>query len=464
MHGLISLLIFSAALSQPPPCVPSPADTSQATAPLPSADQARALLPASGFSAAEAALLVPRILLYPPRVASQLLFWPARQTYVQIERHHVGARVHRLLYNDAGTAGVLPAASYQSLFGWTVGLRAFHNDLFGNGERLAAKLDYGGVYDETCQIKFRAEEWSRRRLWIEARARFDEEPRLIFQGIGDLASAAPPPWPADPRQAQVESRFEQQRWLALLGFGVTFGDPGKPLRAGLISSLNRRRFRPLEHGDDDDRSITEVYDTSQVAGFNNIVHVWELLGRIEVDRRNLSGLPWAGYRVDGFCGGTLPINDYRYAHYGLEGTTYVDLYATDRVLALHAALEGVAGREEEIPFTELPRLGGDERLRGYPLDRFRDKIAALATIEYRYPIHQVIAAHLFLDFGRVVPRYASLFDDGLSGWRKGYGAGLLLGSPEGQVLQLDAGFSSSGFHFSASTDPLDAFARLGKRL
>ena len=166
MHGLSPLLASIIALNQPSPCSSPPADTTQVEVVECAPNQARNLIAPSGVTAGQAALFLPRLLLYPARLGTQLLFWPARQAYVQIERNHLGAKVHRLLYNDAGTAGILPAASYQSSFGWTVGLRAFHHDLFGGGERISAKVDYGGVFDETYQVKFRAEELGGRRLWI----------------------------------------------------------------------------------------------------------------------------------------------------------------------------------------------------------------------------------------------------------------------------------------------------------
>ena len=54
-------------------------------------------------------------------------------------------RVENVLYLGSAERryGILPTASFQTGFGIGLGATAFHKDMFGNRERLAAKLNYG---------------------------------------------------------------------------------------------------------------------------------------------------------------------------------------------------------------------------------------------------------------------------------------------------------------------------------
>ena len=58
--------------------------------------------------------------------------------------------------------------------------------------------------------------------------------------------------------------------------------------------------------------------------------------------------------------------------------------------------EGVTGGRDDVPFTELPALGGPTYLRGYDLDQFRDRIAAFGSVAYEWDLSQWFAARLFV--------------------------------------------------------------------
>ena len=116
----------------------------------------------------------------------------------------------------------------------------------------------------------------------------------------------------------------------------------------------------------------------------------------------------------------------------------------------------VEGKTEEIPFSELPRLGGPNRLRGYPLDRFRDEKAALGTVEYHYPIHHYVAGSLFVDVGRVAASYDELAKS--DGWNTGFGGGFIIRSKNSVILTFNVAYGD-GLQFHLTTDPLRAFGK-----
>jgi outer membrane translocation and assembly module TamA len=116
----------------------------------------------------------------------------------------------------------------------------------------------------------------------------------------------------------------------------------------------------------------------------------------------------------------------------------IDLYKKNRILVLRAAFEGVHGGREDVPFSRLARLGGPESLRGYLADRFRDREAALVSVEYRYPIHDLVAGALFVDAGHVAPDPARL--TALDRWRAGIGGGIRIRTDNTTLATLDVAY------------------------
>ena len=123
--------------------------------------------------------------------------------------------------------------------------------------------------------------------------------------------------------------------------------------------------------------------------------------------------------------------------------------------------ESVLGHQAEIPFNELPRLGGPRRLRGYNLDRFRDKHSAVATVEYRWPVHEFVQAVGFFDAGSVGVDYPSLFEP--RGLRFGGGGGFILGDRETSLFALEVAYGD-GVQLLLTSDPLVAFEDRSEQL
>ena len=132
------------------------------------------------------------------------------------------------------------------------------------------------------------------------------------------------------------------------------------------------------------------------------------------------------------------------------------------MLALHVHGEGVTGSRDEVPFSELPRLGGSTYLRGYPLDRFRDRVAAFGSAEYSWDLSQWISANLFVDVGRVYP---SLGELSLDHMRMGYGISIEAHDPDSFVLEGSIGSSvDGGLFLNLSFNPVyDLHDRVRRR-
>jgi outer membrane protein assembly factor BamA len=109
------------------------------------------------------------------------------------------------------------------------------------------------------------------------------------------------------------------------------------------------------------------------------------------------------------------------------------------VARLHG--EGVTGSVDEVPITELPYLGGGTFLRGYSYARFRDRIAAVGTLQYMWSIMPYASAFLFTDVGRV---YRDWNDVTLSGLHMGFGVGLSVYFKDTFLADLTLGSSLDG--------------------
>ena len=466
------LALTASALADPAPDNRETWSRPEADAPVTAADQARGWEEPPGVDGEDVVLFLPRVLLSVPRIATEVVFWPLRQAAVLNDRYAVAEHVVDVLYNDERTAAIVPTASYQSGFGPSFGASAFHKDLLGHEEKLKLKAAFGGLYQQAYQLSFQGDRVAGSRFWVESRARYEVNPGLLFRGLGDPPGADPPEGGAlyDPSEADAVTRFRQDRFLGLLRWGYVLGQPGGLVKTGLTGIFNHRTFGKKQGDFGGDPSIEGVYDTAAIPGFDHGVDVLELNLNLIADFRDRPGRTSSGIYFELFGGGAPKLDEHVFWHYGAEMTGFVNLYRHTRILVLRAAVEATHGDLDDIPFTELPRLGGPHRLRGYRLDRFRDKVAAMGTVEYHYPIHERVAGELFVDAGQVGRTYHAVVGDVFEGetdafehWKTGYGAGFVVGDAESVVFRLDLSMGE-GFQVFFSTDLIQAFNDRSRQL
>jgi len=418
-----------------------------------SPDEARGWEVPPGLEPEDVALAAPRVVLTPPRGLVQLAFYPIQGLLWVAERHKIIARVEKVLYwNEAHTVGFLPMVYYGSGMGWTGGVDLFHDDLSGHGESLRASARFGGRFNQGYQVRFKGNRIGGSRLWLDTRARFEINPRLYFAGVGVLPVVSEVPGGSSPGDLAHPTWYRQRRLLGVVRAGVTLGEPGRRVQTGVTGIVNRREFGPAAT---ESRSIETVYDTAQLPGFDDGATTLEVNGTLIVDTRRHGGLDCAGGYVELFGGGAVPVGGYSYGHYGLELRGTINLYKRTRLLSFRAAVEAVHGPTDRIPFTDLPRLGGADRMRGYTEDQFRDEKLVLTSIEYHYPIHHNVQGQLFLDAGYVASSYTDLFSQ-IRSWKLGGGGGFLFGNRDSIGLRVDLSYGD-GFHLFLSTDLAAAF-------
>jgi hypothetical protein len=395
---------------------------------------------ASGVATPEATpvgddlLAVPRAALFLPRWAVWAAAQPVRLGAWAYERYHLGALYHRGLLNIDDSFGVVPTASLGGGYGVDLGVRAFDRDLFGAREQLRLSAAFGGQYDQAYGVALRSGDRFGR-IAIGVAARYERRPRDRFAGIGneDLAPApspdAPPAMPIDPAMdaTAIDTRFRQD--VARVAANVDVAIAG-PLSARGTGAYLHRRFDTV---DGDARSIERSYDTGRLAGFADGSETVYVEAELRYDSRRPASLyetkaidatGWLASIHAGVATG-VDGDPTDYQRYGAEVQRHIDLYRGSRVLSLRAMVDTVAGTDGrtdgKIAFTDLPRLGGLDDLRGYPADRFRDKAVALASAEYSWSLGNYFAAFGFVDAGRTARSVSELSTGDL---HAGYGGGL----------------------------------------
>lgn len=130
----------------------------------------------------------------------------------------------------------------------------------------------------------------------------------------------------------------------------------------------------------------------------------------------------------------------RYLRLGAEVQRFWTLFWSNRVIGLRGRLDKVHGLDGGMaPFSDLPTLGGSQRLRGYERGNFRGEGAVLVAAEYRYPVWDTWNAYLFYEEGQVFDGYG---DIELGEFHSCYGAGLSLRTEQAFLIGLRVAHSA----------------------
>ena len=403
-----------------------------------------------------------RVLLYPIRLASDILFAPLRGGAYLIERYQIRDRVQQWLVSDDGNYGIFPAAFVETGLGVNIGAHAFDHDLFGHGEHLNLSAGFGGEYKQRYEIDLTSGSLAGgTKLGLRLSYRAWDRSNFFGIGNGDQTSSTPAMTPLDDavhtRFAQDVSHVETTSTTPIVG----------PLSAGVTAAYTYRSFS--NNGQLDGYApILSVYDPMSLVGFqrgaNNFYGELGLtLDSRTVANRYISQVApssgWYGHVGAGFAQG-IDGDPSHYVRYTADLRRYIDLYNGDRVLVLRGYLEGVTAPTNEIPFTDLPRIGGNELLRGFAIDRFRDRVAAVGSVEYDFPLQSWIGAYTFVDAGRVADDLSSLDPNGL---HVGYGGGLELHTHDAYLLRVQAAHSTDGTFLRLALDPTYDTRRAARR-
>lgn len=441
---LVVLLAPSAVFAEPvgedtaPPCPPAELSAGDVeSAPLPGEESGRADQEA-GDSLART---LGRGALFVPKLAIEGTLAPVRASVWAYERYHLHDRALRLLFNDAETIGVYPVAQLESQYGVNVGARFVHRDLFGAREHLGLHVGTGGRFRQIASAAVRSGD-RLGPLELELGGDYERRPRDAFYGIGNAPMLAPD---------DGETRFREQLVRATLVGDLRVSGPFHLRASAAIADFDFARS-------EDGPPIDQVYPRETLVGFDGIRHTY---GELEVrwdSRRAASSWDVDSVRATGsllsaFAGRVTALDaGADYFRVGVDLQHFVTLGRGPRVLSFRFYGETVSGDVDEVPFTQLPRLGGKTLLRGYALDQFRDRVAAMASTEYAWDLNRYLSASTFVDAGRVFP---ALHDLAIEDVRVGYGVAIEAHSRRSFLLRASLASSlDGGLFLDVAFDPV----------
>jgi hypothetical protein len=392
--------------------------------PVPGAESGR-LDPPDGDSIWRLGL---RGILFVPRVAADVVLSPVRLTAWAYDRYHLDQLYYRVFFNDARTIGLVPTASYDSGFGISAGARFVDRDLLGAREQLSIEARAGGRYSQAYKAALRSGDRLGDRLAVELDGQYELRPRDVFWGIGNHDDSARPAAPVDPRidPAAVDARYRERiaRVAGVIDVRLV-GD----LHVRSSTELTDRTFGASAAGDlgAGNVPIDAVYDPMALVGFGGVRSLYSELELRFDDRGRVTYFEPAALYSSGSLAAVFAGRSHRLDRgaddwrYGIDLQQFLRIAEGPRVLALRLRGEGVSGGLSEVPFAELPQLGGADDLRGYPTDRFRDRVLAVGSAEYEWDLSALLMASVFVDAGRVFDSLDALEFRHL---RVGYGVAL----------------------------------------
>ncbi len=406
-------------------------------------------------------LWFPRVLLFVPRYALEVVFAPLRLGMWSYEHYEVRDRFKRIFFNETETLGVFPTVEFESGFGAGVGAVLIARNLFAAGTKLRLKASIGGRERQSYEARLGSGRLLGEHFELELRTSYRRFLGSFFYGYGNSDELAEPVdvgMDLDPIGSDIarQTRYRHNNLASGAAAIVRFSPQ---LKVGLHGAYRATDFDAYT-GSFGDQDIEDVFDVDALPGYRTgLSNVYSELELVYDTRRATRfylsrAAPSTGWLGSAFVGyqwgqGEDPSE---FGRWGLELMRFFDLYGGDRVLVTRAYVEGVTGSLSEVPFTDLPLLGGPLLLRGYNRARFRDRLAAMMSAEYDYPISRRLSGYLFTDVGRV---FRDLDDVSAENLRVGFGGGLQLHMTQSFLARLGI-FSSKdgGLLFFVSFDPI----------
>ncbi|MBL4634250.1 MAG: hypothetical protein JKY56_10270 [Kofleriaceae bacterium] len=382
-----------------------------------------------------------RVALFVPRLALEIMDAPIRGALWAYEGYDIGPRSRQIFFNEDGTIGMYPVAFTETGFGLNVGLRFVHRELFGKDEKLNLRASFGGRYRQLYRAKISSgERWP---FEVVVKSELEIRPKDAYFGVGHSFDA-------------VRSRFSQTVSRSLVSTNIQLA---KNLSLEVGGAYTYRKFNTTVAVDDGVR-VLEAYPDDALVGIDEGISALSSLTRLSFDtRRSVSqyesaATPSLGWLMSGFVSSVRGVDSKPsdYIRVGADIQTYQRLAEGPRVLVLRANYSQVIGDREDIPFTDLPRLGGAILGRGFHLDRFRDKASLLLSGEYQFDFSHLALAALFVDYGRVAARASDLVTE-IDDYAVGGGMALQFHTAKSFIVRATLAGSQEGLFFNMSFDP-----------
>jgi len=307
--------------------------------------------------------------------------------------------------------GFYPLFNLGGRSGLTYGLGFRSKGVFTKEERFKFKGTYSAHHYQNFKIQYRAPKFQHPNLAITLLGQYRKSPWDGFYGLGN-----------DSRESDQVSYNPEHSHLHATGLWTVNPQWKMEFTAGydaynLFSGKNPRFMNDL----DSIVSKFQLYPTDIRAS-----RLWSVGGTLDYDWRNNAGQPTHGGQEIislSYNHSSRNSDNLKFWHLTVDLRQYLELFK-QRTLGIRAMFESLdpTGNSAEIPIYLRSLLGGADNLRGYRTGRFRDNDLALISVEYRYPLLELIDGFVFLDEGRVFSNLTNDFR--WRDWKYSYGGGL----------------------------------------
>ncbi len=170
-------------------------------------------------------------------------------------------------------------------------------------------------------------------------------------------------------------------------------------------------------------------------------------GQLNFDTRDALFFPHNGSVVEAYLYGEGQVtgSDFSYQRLSVDASSYFSV-GKNSVLAINGAAVLSFG---DVPFHQMPVIGGTKRLRGYYEGKYRDNNLLVLQSELRFPIYKRFGGVVFGGLGEVTNKLSRLSFENA---HYNFGGGLRFTLDKAQHINIRAdygiGYKSSGFYLT----------------
>lgn len=396
-----------------PPVVGSPSDVAHREREArESSDTARGL--------AEAVLILPRSVV-------DLLFITTGAASGLLEDEQVVPRLKDTFFTEHHEIGVFPTAFVETGFAPNIGARMIASiDNFAS----TLRAGYGGPDTAVVESRLRLNgahptptvfslEWLQERRTDLGFVGLGPDPlhdsRNLFRPGSTFATGA--------------YRERRQRIIASLGFRAA-----SDLEFIISNSYRARRVDDAPGSGA--QALSEVFEPESIPGADGTTRVTYTEIATRVDTRVSRGPPATGAMVEAYGGlyKGVQLSDADAFGAGARWAAYIPVYRVTNIISPRLAIDSIVPvGDAPLPFYDYVTASD---FRGF--DSRRDKVALVASLDYRWTLMKFIAARVFGDATNVAPDVQSL---GLDQMRYAWGLGFDLHSADAQLGRVAFAFS-----------------------
>lgn len=381
-------------------------------------------------------------MLYVPRAVVRIAVLASTATASFFENQQVIPRARALLGTEDGTVRVTPTLSLTSKLEPDLGARAT-----SQARGFASMLRASVVDQDSYVVESRL---------LQALGK-DDHTQLVLEGYqerrtGSYGGVGPVPSldgrnAFAPGHAGGSAAFLQARQRVIAAIGTRVADDYELL---LSSSFQRRKIEDAPGRVD---TVASTFLPATVPGAYDRSERLYTEAAVRRDTRAVRGPPAAGLLLEAYGGASQDTNG-TYApalHGGGRVAWFISVIRKTSIINPRLTLDVVSPLGDKgLPFFEYAYAGGFRGVSGRS-----DRVAALASVDYRWQLRPYVAARVFVDATTVAPSIPRLSAEHIS-WAAGFGIDLhstqtaigrvgVAASPDTVQLLLVFGLADPGF-------------------